>query len=518
MARGKLKLFEKRKFILSVGDEGAILTLMNGRNLEQRYYIDGPGSAELTSILNEEPGIPIYLLVDVLDQAYIQHALPPVSSLSIGQLVKRRLQKDFADEEIKAARKLYRSKDGRKDWYYSFISVHNAPPFSDWLEVLLEAENPFKGIYLLPIETENLVKKLNIALSDKKRKKTPEWQILISHNKVGGFRQIVYKDGKVLFTRIAQPIGGNAPDVIAGNIEQETLNTIEYIRRLGFDNDEKLDIFIISSRAVKMALETNALRARRIIILTPDETATKLGLRNIAEKTDRFGDVVIAASFANSKPVMRLSSVYSKKIEQMYAFNMALNTTAGILVPLFLFLSFSALGEIFSLGDEIELAQKEQSDARTRLNEAQSRRNELPENSAEVVEVTRVYDTLRTDAKQPLQFTKKLAEIKTSQFAVETIEISTEDVNNEGSIIDAKIKILFLNPSRNLDRLLEDLDSFTEIVKRQFADYAVEFSGLPKESDNLSLDSTKQGVDRPLEIMISGPKELLDKVPGRSRR
>jgi hypothetical protein len=514
----KKALFDKRKFILSIGDEGAILALMNGKSLEERHFIISPDTDELSKILEINPTVPLYLLVDVLDQAYIQHTLPPVSALNIGQLVKRRLEKDFADEDIKEARRLYREKDGRKDWNYSFVSVHNAPPFSEWLEVATAANNPFKGIYLLPIESENFIKLLS---ESREKKKQTEWQILVSHNKVGGFRQIVYKDGKVIFTRIAQPIGGQAPDVTAGNIEQETLNTIEYVRRLGFDDDEKLDIYIIVSRSVKAALETNALRAGKIILLTPDEVAEKIGLSGVAEKTDRFGDIVLSASFANSKPVLRLSSPYTKKIEQISQLQLTANAIVALVVPLLILLSIMSISDIFALENKIYTEQTRKNKIKSELDIIKSQSEDLPENSDNVVEIIKIHDSLLSNMYMPLDFLEKFSEIKTSLFSVQNASITIDESFEGKDIIKAKLSISFSSTNKDIDRLVEDQDAFTQEVRNKFDNYNVGFSKLSGQSDVISLETSESSNSEKfntIDITIEGPKENMAPQRGRGRR
>ena len=197
---------EKRKFILTIGDEGTILVVTDGKNMLKRMFINSPASTEFKDVLAEYPKAPIYILVDVVDQAYIQHTLPPVSSLNIGKLVNRKLAKDFDASDLKAAIPLGREKSGRKDWNFLFVSVRNIPPFSDWVDVISNVPNKFGGIYLLPLEAMNYLKVLQKHYIDKNTQPSG-WQIIVSHNRVGGFRQIVFRNNKIVFTRIAQPIG-----------------------------------------------------------------------------------------------------------------------------------------------------------------------------------------------------------------------------------------------------------------------------------------------------------------------
>jgi hypothetical protein len=511
----KLKKNEKRTFVLSVGDEGAILIRMKDDILEHRQFISSASTPELEKNLSEYPKAKVYILVDVLDQAYVQHMLPPVSALNIGKLVQRRLEKDFGDQDIKAARSLGREKEGRKDWKYLFVSLNNSPPFSDWLDALMEMENPFGGIYLLPIEAETYIKKIANANPKKDGKKgsVKPWQILVSHNRVGGFRQIVFKDGKVLFTRIAQPIGGLAPDVIAGNIEQETLNTVEYIRRLGFDKPEELDAYIVCSEDVKNSLEITSFEANSITILTPFEVANTLGLPNASEETDRFGDVVMAASFVNNpRKNLRLETPYTRKLSQLVMAHRAIFVVLLLIAPIMLFLSAASVSDIFDVKKQVQEAVNKQEVAKQSLEDIKLLVNALPEEGEKAVDMVKVNERLTSEKTLPLKFISEFALVKPPDVDVEKVSIVVNEKLDSQNSITAVFNTFFLSSPSDIDRLLEDIDLFTEAIYRQFRTYNVKISGLPgeqKKGFELDFDGKKDEQKKektPLEITIKGPR------------
>ncbi|MCC7260574.1 MAG: hypothetical protein IT567_06040, partial [Alphaproteobacteria bacterium] len=300
-----LPQLNKRRFVLSVGDEGAILTYMDGSRVLRRLFAFAPNPQEIVpfrELLSSDTKSPVFVLLDVMDQSYVPQSLPPVSSLGLHKLIEKRLARDFAAEDIKGALPIGRSEDGRKDWHFLFISVPNIPPTSGWIEFLTGLENRVRGIYLLPIEARGFINDLHAAAFGKAggERKPAEWQILVSHNKVGGFRQVVLRNGKLVFTRLTQPIGEAIPGVIAGNIEQEVSNTLEYLKRLAFTDGATLDIYLIVADAIKEALATGSLQKYHVYAFSPHEVAGMLGLSGAAEPGDSFGDVVIAAVFGRT--------------------------------------------------------------------------------------------------------------------------------------------------------------------------------------------------------------------------
>ncbi len=528
----KLRAPERFKYVLSVGDEGAILVLFNAGKLEKRLFISSPAAQDLTKSIAEHPKAPVYVLVDVLDQAFVQHALPPVSPLAIGNLVKKRLDKDFSEQDIKAARKLYRDKKGRKDWHYMFLSLNYAPPFSDWVDAIINLPNPFGGIYLLPIESEPYLKKLE-TLNPKKSAKPIRWHIMVSHNRVGGFRQIVYRDNKVVFTRIAQPIGGLAPDVIAGNIEQETLNTIEYIRRLGFDNTEELDIYIICSQDVKAAIDASKIQGRTTNILTPFDVATGLKLPAAAEKTDRFGDVIFSSFFINNrKPVLKFTTPYSKKLDSLSLGIKSVLATAAALVPTFLVLSVMHIVDIVDAKEKVEQALQKKTTAQKELSDIQEIQKSLPVFSMLAVDVVTVNQAITKETSMPLIMMDDFAKLRTKEIQIQKVSFKVDERYTSPNRMVATYSALISNPDGGIDRLLEDIDRFTEAVRTKFRSYEVSFSGLPGERTgtfNLNLDGqtpppgaapgAPPSEKSPFEITIRGPiTDALDKKTGPDSR
>jgi len=100
---------------------------------------------------------------------------------------------------------------------------------------------------------------------------------------------------------MTQPIGEAVPEVIAGNIEQEMLSTIEYMKRLDFDPQTGLDIYIVASGAIKTAIDQTNFPGSRIQIFTPFEVSQSLGIKGATQPTDQFGDVILAAIIGCSK-------------------------------------------------------------------------------------------------------------------------------------------------------------------------------------------------------------------------
>lgn len=312
----------RSKFVFLIGDEGAILVYIKNNAVQNRHFVPDASAQNLSELkehLESDPKAPILLVVDNMDQSYVQQTLPPVSSMSVKKLMKRRLDRDFGVNDIKGALVLGREESGRKDWNFMMVALEKTPLISLWMDFVLELPNRFAGLYLLAVEMKKTVQDLEIAMGVPKEGTGSEWKFFVSHNKVGGFRQVILRNGQFIFTRMTQPVGELTPEVIAGNIEQEMLSTIEYMKRLGFDWQAGLDIYVVVSSAIKDAIDKAKFSARQITLLSPFEVSQYLGIEGASQPTDQFGDVVLAASIGCSKKhVLPLSTPQSKKFEMIY--------------------------------------------------------------------------------------------------------------------------------------------------------------------------------------------------------
>ncbi|MFO0069259.1 MAG: hypothetical protein ACK529_03675, partial [Alphaproteobacteria bacterium] len=95
--RGSLSNARSERFVLLVGDEGAVLVYVNQRRVLRRLFAPSAQPEHVKTIvelLQAHPKVPLRLLVDVVDQQYVRHVFPPVSALGIQKLVDRRLTRE----------------------------------------------------------------------------------------------------------------------------------------------------------------------------------------------------------------------------------------------------------------------------------------------------------------------------------------------------------------------------------------------------------------------------------------
>jgi hypothetical protein len=429
IARKKAQFFPTGpKFVLFIGDEGAILVYIKDGVVKSRQFVadtEPQRLSELRDSLSSDPKAALLVVVDTIDQSYSQQTLPPVSSLSIKKLIKRRLDRDFGANDIKGAVVLGREASGRKDWNFMMISLEKTPLLATWIEFIESLPNRFQGFYLVAAEAEYIIKSLDRAVAAGHA----EWKFLVSHNKVSGFRQVILRNGRVVFTRMAQPVGEATPEVMAGNIEQEMLSTIEYMRRLSFDPQAGLDIYIVTSAGIRSVLDTSKMNvAKNINVFTPYEVAQHLDIEGATQPADQFGDVVLAACIGKTEQhILTLHTPESGKLNQLYQMMQAQRAVAaslavaGGLYGLFVLLAMYATYLDASSQEERKATQQQ------KLNSVRLAIQQSAMDVEKTNDIIDLYSQLLEERYTPLPLLNKVQQVMKPSIVVKGVEIAYED-------------------------------------------------------------------------------------------
>jgi len=434
------KCLRGSRFILFIGDEGAILLYIKNNTVISRQFVPDASEQnleELRASLNLDTKATITLAIDSMDQTYMQQTLPPVSSMSVKKLIDRRLQRDFAPTDIKGAILLGREKSGRKDWNFLMISIERSRHISMWLDFTLLLPNRFKGIYLVAVETEIVVKDIEAAMGVPKKTGTgAEWKFFVSHNKVGGFRQVVLHNGRIIFTRMSQPIGESTPEVIAGNIEQEMQSTIEYMKRLTFSTAAGLDVYIVVSSTIQPLIDKSKFTTNTFHVMTPFEIAQYLGIEGATQPSDQFGDVILAASIATSpKHVLTLTTPEFKKFDRMFTLFRSQRFLGGLIILGLLGYSGTIASDIYTKSIDADDLEHNQSLKIRNLNDLH---DEIKASNLDVEKIGDLMDQYQLLLKQcvlPFSFINRVQTVLRPPIVIRQIAWSVDDKTGEGNAL-----------------------------------------------------------------------------------
>ena len=433
------KFLSGSRFTLFIGDEGAILLYLKRNRVISRQFVPDASDEnlrELQASLAQDTAAPLSFVLDIMDQTYSQQTLPPVNSLNVRKLIDRRLKRDFAPQDIKGGLLLGREKTGRQDWNFLMVSIERTKQISMWLDFAMLLPNRFQGIYLASVEAELIVKHLEEAIGLPKEESSKRWKIFVSHNKVGGFRQVVLRNGRIIFTRLSQPIGDATPEIIAGNIEQEMQSTIEYMKRLSYNTQAGLDVYIVVSSAIQPLIDKSKFFASTFTIMTPFEIAQYLGIEGATQPTDQFGDVILAASIAaNPQHVLTLSTPEVKKYDNLYAL-LYFQRIVAVIVAIAIFAYGSTIGlDIYgkySQGEELTASKAAHQKNLSDLHDEIKKSNLDINDTGDLMEE---YQLLQKEMVVPFGFIKKVQGILKPPAIIKHVDWSVEDKTAAGNAL-----------------------------------------------------------------------------------
>ena len=280
------------RFTLLIGDQGVCLT---GPRTEILWALNGDHAANqaVRQRLAAQPHAPVTLLVDSGAQDYRVETLPRLSALDRRQLVRRRLRQAFPAKALVASQ-------SRRDGQVLLAGVNEGGGLSVWRDVLRDRKT---DIALLPIEGGAVLQKLRPAAR-------AGWWLLLAPLATGGLRQIVSRDGQLVFTRLTPlPTGDVTSDRMAGAVAGDIRASLGYLARLGLTDSRQLDALLLVPDAWSAACAGLDLPLRSLTGLAPEQAARQLGLPPALITPEGGTDGMFAA--AQGKPSLRLASADS---------------------------------------------------------------------------------------------------------------------------------------------------------------------------------------------------------------
>ncbi|BCB25554.1 hypothetical protein SKTS_04400 [Sulfurimicrobium lacus] len=183
------------KIIICVTTQHAIAAVFESGKLGicQTFAVSEDGQRAFGNLLHAHPGIPVYLMVDSVEEDYHAEILPHASGSSRQELVRRKLKQLYRSTSYYTAWIQWRESDKRRDDHYMFAALTNAELLRPWLETLHVFQSPLAGVYLLPMVTQVLLARLKLAASD----------LLVVSKQNGGLRQSFFQASQLKASRLA---------------------------------------------------------------------------------------------------------------------------------------------------------------------------------------------------------------------------------------------------------------------------------------------------------------------------
>jgi hypothetical protein len=302
-----------RRYVLSIGDEAVVLTLLRRGKVVNAWVSDPDpqaGAAEVLAALAEHRSAPLSILMDAFEQMFREEIVPRVGPLDQAKVVSRHLHMAFPGNNLQAA--LPHGQDPKGNRFYLFASVPPTDQVKGWLEVLDKAGRPPAGIHMLPLESLDML----AVLTPRQAGPGVRWRMLFSFNMTGGLRQIVAKQARIMLTRLTPPPPADSDITPADIVVRDYQQTLAYVKRMGYQRGDRLDLVILAGGPLAEALRERDWEAHSLTILSPSAAGEPLGLGRVGESESPYADVLHAAFLgAKAKPTLSLRWAQAPSID-----------------------------------------------------------------------------------------------------------------------------------------------------------------------------------------------------------
>lgn len=516
----------KSSFQVAVGNEGAVVVYIKNGRIEKKMFLRTTSphdTVKLAQWLEADPNAEISLYLDTLDQTYVQRNIAYVYTLNSDSIAQSRLDKEVPEDYLKLCVKLGENNIGRKDWIYTFASAPYEEPLSKWVDFFIQYENIIGGIYFLPVELAKLLPLIRGAKANSngattflgslfgkaRQNKNIGCELLVTLNKASGFRQTAFWNGKIVFSRILGEMSSTNAQVLAGNIEFQVMQSIDYLSNILRDFDKNaLSLYIVVSSDIASAIRIEKLPTNTKIYQAY-QFARLLGIDAVTEN-DKFVDPIELASLSFIKTkVARLHIKISEKVYLASKYVARMKLIINIFIPVLIYMIFHNLYHIISdelstfdynnLIQEYTWSISDNQDALAQLSQDVSQG--LPIN--QVVEIVDLHKFLLTDDQDPIKLIMELSKVLPGDFKIKSFKWNytdpalTQYTNKVGEELTGlspdrayKVEVIAYGIAINDEAEEVDLElryrEFAELLKHSFVSYDVSASPLSMSINSLN--------------------------------
>jgi hypothetical protein len=176
-----------------------------GRIAELRHFAhDEKGLADFRQFLAPHANVPVFIMVDAVEEDYRFETLPHSIGPDRAQMVQRKLRQHYRNTPFIGAWLQGRESDKRRDDRYLFAALTNPDIPADWLKVVSGQELPVGAMYLLPMISALLLEKLQV--------KAPN--ILLAAQHTGGLRLTFFRDRQFRLSRLTRGDASKSTDPV----------------------------------------------------------------------------------------------------------------------------------------------------------------------------------------------------------------------------------------------------------------------------------------------------------------
>ncbi len=271
-----------RKLLLCLSTFNVTAALARGRRVGPctEFEDDEEGHTAFHAYLRRLSGVPVYLMVDTVDEDYRLETLPHASGRDRRDLLERKLRQIYRNSSFVGAALQSRETERRRDDRYLLAAVTNAEIFDPWLRHINSQRLPVAGVFPLPLVSLGLIKLLDLR----------ERNVLLVSSHSAGVRQTFIRDQRFRISRLTPVRLGDAASS-GESYAEEVKNTRMYLDALNITHvDDQIQVLVLdqdgSLGGLAEAIETSR-RNLTCRYLGPSQLVALAGLTSNALQQSR---------------------------------------------------------------------------------------------------------------------------------------------------------------------------------------------------------------------------------------
>jgi hypothetical protein len=491
-------MFSQKNIVITIGNYGTVVALHNGRSIENKIFLNELNSAskdELKSFFNKNKSVSVYVLLDTIDQSYKKKVYPAIRRGDLNRIIKRDMASDGDKESLKSFILLNTKKSGTSRWESLFVTSATSETINKWFEFILEMQNRFVAIYMLPVEAHSLFKKIksDIKLKSRVQNKKNDLYCFVMQNKVSGIRQIVFSDQGIVFTRVVN-YNFEQADFLE-KYEQDIYSTFEYLKRLFPELlISELDIVNIFSTSVLESIKKINSTDLNFVNYTPFEAAQKAGYGKIMPENSQYCDMILSKVFSDGKKILKFTIPKIIALEKFFLtlrFSYYLNLFLAIGVCMVLVYSIFSQDKV---GEAIEAAETQKFASIQELGrikkaalEDMQGENEEDLDIKQVTDFGKMEEALGSIGINYIDFYTKMKFLKDFNVILTEYNYVIPEFNfrspSSNPNYNTNLNGSILNKSGDIEDLFKEFDTLVVEVKKNLNKNTIRYDDLPRNID-----------------------------------
>ncbi len=297
------------------------------------FDVDDVGLANFERYLREAPKVPIYLMVDVVEEEYRHENIPHLYGSDRQAVIERKQTWFFRGTPYCHVMIQGREAEGRRDDKLMFTAIINPDIVTPWVRLCTQNKVALAGIYSLPILSASLLAKMKVPSQD---------VLLVTMQGSSGLRQSFFNGRVLKMSRLAKmPRLGTVP--FAPYILGELGKFERYLTSVQLLKARPLDTYILAHGETldQLAQACRNTETLRYHLMDVADAARRLGIHGVL--TTPFSDHIFAHLLLRTQP----KNHYASNVERRYY--TLHQTRAGLYAASVIALLGSALWSCFNL-------------------------------------------------------------------------------------------------------------------------------------------------------------------------